>query len=749
LKEDRKMCNLRSIIFYSVIVLVLNLIIGDEIMPFGSLSEGIPGPPGPQGEPGPAGPGTFTEETKIIVVDDYPSIQDAINDAPQGSTVYFPVGNYTITAPITVTKKLSLIGAGIKTQIYQSTDNDLFVLTGPYNDFSIRDLCLGSEATTAGKCLIKLDNVHYGHIERVWLCGAYYGIHLYGAIGNMFYGLANIYASQFFHTTLPEAEYLVYGERAGGKSINHTSFFATRLQNGIRGIHITDSANEGGVLIHGGLVEGMSTEGIYLGGITEFFSIDGMHLESENSGIELNNCKNGSVRNCYVGSDAGVRLYQTKNTLVEGGYFKYITTDAYCQNITIRNLFLGNEPTIRGSDINVENVTLSMSVLNGPSGLYTPSRSGRNLVDGIMEAWADGVPIGFSGFPAASSVSQESTIVKFGNYSAKVQVQAGETSAAMRYALDYDRIVKPFLKNYNSADYKWTLSNGGTSEYYCELAAGGDPGISLEPRAVFLDNSTATKGTIGSLSPGTWGYGKNAGDSLSFNTLYVRTSSSTDPDSEASGYVEGQWQLPQLTVRAYAYKPETNGVNPRIAIRYADTGQTLSKAITIPTDEWTPITVTFYLDPGRNGASVFFWTRISGGSPGDVCYFDGIEIVEGTIASPIYDDSRGTMGDFRVGGRMITSTITTFSNGDASPSVSNGNIFKTANTSTTTITTFDGGVAGQEIKVIFGDNKTNIDFTGTNLKGNGGTDWSPLPGDHMTCIFDGTNWYCDVSDNTQ
>ena len=127
---------------------------------------------------------------------------------------------------------------------------------------------------------------------------------------------------------------------------------------------------------------------------------------------------------------------------------------------------------------------------------------------------------------------------------------------------------------------------------------------------------------------------------------------------------------------------------------------------------------------------------------------DGIEIVEGTVASPIYDDSRGLDSDFRVGGRVITSTITTFTNGDTTPSVSEGNIFKTANSATTTISMFDDSVAGQEIKVIFGDNKTSIDFTGTSLKGNGGTDWSPAPGDHMTCIFDGVNWYCDVSDNT-
>jgi hypothetical protein len=92
--------------------------------------------------------------------------------------------------------------------------------------------------------------------------------------------------------------------------------------------------------------------------------------------------------------------------------------------------------------------------------------------------------------------------------------------------------------------------------------------------------------------------------------------------------------------------------------------------------------------------------------------------------------------------------LVTFTASDATPSVSTGAVFKTANAVGTTITTFDDGVAGQSITVIISDNNTTIDFTGTTLKGNGGVNWSPAWGDHMKCVFDGTNWYCDVSDNT-
>ena len=93
-------------------------------------------------------------------------------------------------------------------------------------------------------------------------------------------------------------------------------------------------------------------------------------------------------------------------------------------------------------------------------------------------------------------------------------------------------------------------------------------------------------------------------------------------------------------------------------------------------------------------------------------------------------------------------TVHTFAAGDATPSVAGGHVFKTANTGATTITMFDDGYTGQKITVIIGDANTTIDFTGTNLEGNAGVDWSPAQNDHLSAVFDGTNWFCSISDNT-
>jgi len=93
-------------------------------------------------------------------------------------------------------------------------------------------------------------------------------------------------------------------------------------------------------------------------------------------------------------------------------------------------------------------------------------------------------------------------------------------------------------------------------------------------------------------------------------------------------------------------------------------------------------------------------------------------------------------------------TPVTFTAQDATPSVASGTVFKTANTSATIITMFDGALAGQTMIVLINDTFTTIDFTGTNLKGNAGVDWSPTTGDTLQAVFISPNWYCRISDNT-
>ena len=97
-------------------------------------------------------------------------------------------------------------------------------------------------------------------------------------------------------------------------------------------------------------------------------------------------------------------------------------------------------------------------------------------------------------------------------------------------------------------------------------------------------------------------------------------------------------------------------------------------------------------------------------------------------------------GDITVGGDTSYG-VDTFTDGDTTPSVTGGTVFKTANTGATAITTFDNGSAGQVIYVIHADN--NTDFTdGTNLQLFRGLDYTTgQTNDVVTFVcLDGTKW---------
>lgn len=94
---------------------------------------------------------------------------------------------------------------------------------------------------------------------------------------------------------------------------------------------------------------------------------------------------------------------------------------------------------------------------------------------------------------------------------------------------------------------------------------------------------------------------------------------------------------------------------------------------------------------------------------------------------------------------VFKNTPVSFASADTTPSVAGGTVFKTANLVPTTISFFDDGVAGQRIWVVINDANTTVDFTGTNLSGNAGGDWSPSTGDILHAVFISPKWYCTLS----
>jgi len=101
----------------------------------------------------------------------------------------------------------------------------------------------------------------------------------------------------------------------------------------------------------------------------------------------------------------------------------------------------------------------------------------------------------------------------------------------------------------------------------------------------------------------------------------------------------------------------------------------------------------------------------------------------------------GTLDQKNFAANIQQSDVITFTEGDTRPNVHNCSSFLAANTSPTTITSFTDGRLGQAITVVV-DPNTTIDFTGTNLKGNAGVDFTGRG--LLIGVYDGSNWNCIV-----
>lgn len=90
--------------------------------------------------------------------------------------------------------------------------------------------------------------------------------------------------------------------------------------------------------------------------------------------------------------------------------------------------------------------------------------------------------------------------------------------------------------------------------------------------------------------------------------------------------------------------------------------------------------------------------------------------------------------------------IVLLTDGDTTPDVTAGNIFKTANTAPVQITALDGlGTAGKKYRIIIGDVFTTIDFDSiATLIGNQAIDYTARLNDVLDITWDGTNHLIDI-----
>lgn len=79
----------------------------------------------------------------------------------------------------------------------------------------------------------------------------------------------------------------------------------------------------------------------------------------------------------------------------------------------------------------------------------------------------------------------------------------------------------------------WTDHSGGTNEYYYNQTI-----FNHTPNVLLINGTIVTKSSSnpGSLAAGEWTWGYN--DTVGGNTIYVRLSDGTDPDTKTSGHIQ-------------------------------------------------------------------------------------------------------------------------------------------------------------------------------------------------------------------
>jgi hypothetical protein len=275
----------------------------------------------------------------------------------------------------------------------------------------------------------------------------------------------------------------------------------------------------------------------------------------------------------------------------------------------------------------------------------------------------------------------------------------------------------------------------------------GSPTISLntadQPNSTFFGLSTTPSflNTSGAV--------RNYGDYTGMNTKISATHS-------GGGYLNFSTSLYGIRVGTPTVSGNIYGLNV-YGIRIGDQRLSTSNSYGITTYYGLKIDETTEM---RNvGGSVAYGIHVTApsGSGGNTSNYGIYQAGTGDatqVATNVFEADTYFVGSVDVEGQFSVGTQATLAVDDATPDVSAGSTFITANTSVT-ITDFDAGAGtlenGQVFFLEFGDANTTIDCDTSGNINCGSTDITGAVGDIMTFFYDGTDWhmvsYMDDSDN--
>jgi len=104
---------------------------------------------------------------------DYASLEDALNEAPEGANIYLGTGVYNLDKKLNIGKSLQLIGSGVDETEIVSDDSDYVMYIAGQESFGIKDLSIMHKGDNYGHVL-RVENVNKIEFENCRFIGAVY-----------------------------------------------------------------------------------------------------------------------------------------------------------------------------------------------------------------------------------------------------------------------------------------------------------------------------------------------------------------------------------------------------------------------------------------------------------------------------------------------------------------------------------------------------------------------------------------------
>lgn len=176
--------------------------------------------------------------------------------------------------------------------------------------------------------------------------------------------------------------------------------------------------------------------------------------------------------------------------------------------------------------------------------------------------------------------------------------------------------------------------------------------------------------------------------------------------------------------------PSSNILNLATVAIISDSGNVTQS---IPNDsQWHPINLRYTVPSGTTTLRVQVTVTGATATAGEEAYFSGFILVAG-------DPGTVTCSRQDAGLSFIT-----FADGDTTPTIRGGDVFRTSNTSATTISSFTNATPGKRFFVLVDDALSTFDFSDSGIRGNSGADVLLNQGDFLQCLYDGNYSNCIV-----